>query len=160
MRIRLLLWTSLTALAVACGSQEPPNDPTLFVNTTKLGFGQELNSGTFIGTTGFNSVFLRNDGVKTLTIASANLSGDSAFSINQPLDKTTLDYKDSATMTIAFVPHAPPKVHTGTLTITSDAKNTPTVTVSLSGCGVNPVTPDLSICENSTDFPQTSLTAE
>ena len=155
MRFRLLLLASVVALSAACGSQEIPSTPTLFIDRTNLGFGQELNSGTYIGTITYESILLRNDGVADLIIASPALtSPDNTFTIEGP-DKTTLAYKDTASIQFAFKP-TQAKVSSGTLVITSNAKNTPEVTVNLSACGVTPPTgsnsPDLSYCKNSTDF--------
>ena len=152
MRFRLLLLTSFAALsAVACGSQEPPTYPDLFIDRTNLGFGQELNSGTYIGTITYNAILLQNNGDADLTISGYQLTGDDNAFTTQGFDNTTLKYQGTATMELAFKP-VTTKVYNGTLVITSNAKNTPSVTVTLSGCGVDPNHSDLSYCKKSTDF--------
>jgi hypothetical protein len=156
MRLRLLFLASIVTVAAACGgSQEIPVKPTLFIDRTKLGFGQEDNSGTYIGATGYDSILLRNDGQDELDLTSVTLTGDDGKFTQVGPDKTTLKYQDTASIEIDFEP-SKPKVYSGTLVIASNAANTPSVTVTLSGCGVTPVTPpadpDLSYCLNSDDF--------
>jgi hypothetical protein len=144
------MWmVSCFALTLAC---EPaiPEVPTIELNRTKLGFDQEFNSGTFIGTTKFNNVEIRNIGVQDLIIESSALTGNRFTKQGPPL--TTLGYNDVTAIEVAFTPNAA-QHYTGTLTITTNAANGATQTVQLSGCGVDPVVNDLSYCEKEDDFP-------
>ena len=146
---RLLLWTSLSLFAVACGPPQPKETPQIFTDRTKIGFGQESNSATFIGTTGFGTLYIRNDGVQNLVLNSVSVEG--ARFATDGATSTTLGFHDVSTVEVRFTPTAA-QLYPGTLTITSNAENEPTVTVTLSGCGVVSPNPDLSYCEKATDF--------
>jgi hypothetical protein len=148
MRARLLLWTSLVGL-VACGPPAPKEKPQISLDRTKLGFNQEFNSGTFIGTTTFNTVVITNEGVEDLVLSNVSISG-SEFTKTGP-DLTTIPFHKTAVVEVAFTPTAP-QLYSGSLTIDSNAENEPSAVVDLSGCGVDPNKVDLSYCKKSTDF--------
>jgi hypothetical protein len=119
------------------------------VDRTKLGFNQEFNSATFLGTTTFNTLLIRNDGVQDLVLTNVALAG-ADFTETGP-DLTTLAFHKTTVIEVAFTPTAA-QLYAGTLTIDSNAENEARVVIDLSGCGVNPAAVDLSYCKKSTDF--------
>lgn len=137
MRQAALLVTIFVGLA-GCGkgAGDSPQQPTLVTDRDSLGFGQENGSGTYVGTSVANSLQLENTGLDDLKIQSADLSGDSAFTMVGP-DVTTIPWQTSALITVYFAPPAA-GTYSATLTITSNAQNTPTKTIAITGLGIDP----------------------
>jgi hypothetical protein len=104
--------------------------PTLSASPTSVSFGNQ----TVGSTSGTQSVTISNSGG-----ASASVSGVSVTSgFSQTSNCSTIAVGASCTVNVAFAPSASGAV-TGTLTVTSNAANSPT-TVALSGTGVNSTT--------------------
>jgi hypothetical protein len=114
---------------VACEKESLPQEPQLWVNREDIGFG--LN---YIGTKPQESLTIENHGLDDLTIESATLSGDGAFTLEGPL-KTVLKGKERTFLRVIFTPTAA-KDYSSTLTIKSNAQNTPEQTVPVTGKGV------------------------
>jgi hypothetical protein len=112
------------------GSPNPPaSKSTLSVSATSLQFGSET-----VGTQEQQSLTLTAVGNAPVNISSITLSGGS-FQAVPPALPATLKGGQSLTMPVQFIPKSPGSAQ-GMLTIASDAANTPTVAVSLSGVGV------------------------
>src|SRR5581483_1728975 len=99
----------------------------LGVTPTTLDFGN-----TVVGTNSTQSVTLRNTGSASIAISQAAVAG-SGFSISGLSLPLTLTTGQSAPFSVKFAPQAAGAV-TGTITVVSDASNSP-ATVSLSGNG-------------------------
>ncbi len=110
----------------------PPqqNDPSgsLGVNTLSLDFGSVpvASSKTL-------SLTATNNGAADITVSSVTFSAPQ-FTLSQPTIPLTIAAGQSSTFSVVFAPTAVGNI-TGTMTITSDASNSPAV-VSLSGAGV------------------------
>lgn len=146
---RSLLVGSLCSFAIlsgfaACGKAPVVCDgETLTTNAqacsdrTSLGFAREFNSGTFIGTKPIDTIAIRNGGAQDLTITSANLSGDSAFTlVTEPAElPATIKANKAFYLQVTFAPTAA-KLYTGKIVVESNAENGATKEFGLSGCGV------------------------
>lgn len=115
-----------------------PEKPQLITDVDSIGFGQEFNSGTFIGTSAQRSLQLFNGGLTPLTISSTMMTGNdvSAFIVEQPL-KMVIKGQETTFMRFFFQPKEA-RVYSATLTIISDAQNTPNKQIAISGRGINP----------------------
>jgi hypothetical protein len=112
------------------GSPNPPaSKSTLSVSATSLQFGSET-----VGTQEQQSLTLTAVGNTPVNISSITLSGGS-FQAVPPALPATLKGGQSLTMPVQFIPKSTGSAQ-GMLTIASDAANTPSVAVSLSGVGV------------------------
>jgi hypothetical protein len=100
-------------------------------------FGLEVRSGTRIGTAPIESVAIRNGGLEDLTISSVSVLGDSAFTVMTApgMLPAAIKGKKNFIVTVAFAP-TQAKLYTGSLSIVSNAQNTPTQVIQLSGCGI------------------------
>lgn len=135
MRNVLLMAIFIGLAGCGKGGADLPQAATLQTDRDSLGFGQENGSGTYVGTTGRNSLQIENQGLDDLVIQSVDLSGDDAFSMEGP-DVTTVISGTSALVTLYFTPsHA--GTFTGKLTITSNDAHSPKE-VTLSGLGIDP----------------------
>lgn len=137
----LVIAVAIIVGSSGCGKGEEPlkPKPQLLLDRDSLGFGQEFNSGTFIGQSPVQSLRIQNDGQQLLTLTSVTLSGDSAFMMTPP-PKTMLKQREFTFVQLSFKP-TEEKVYSGTLTIVSDAENAPMKTVAVTGRGIKP-TPD------------------
>jgi hypothetical protein len=104
----------------------------LTVSASNLSFGN-VN----VGTSSSQSVRFTNSGNSNITIASVIFSG-AGFNVSGLSYGFILGPTQTATLNVTFAPAATGSV-TGSVTITSDAANSP-VSVGLSGMGVQPVT--------------------
>ncbi|MFN0062926.1 MAG: hypothetical protein ACKVPX_10470 [Myxococcaceae bacterium] len=148
--VSMMLVLTATLALTAC-EETPPEEPTLLIDRTSLGFGQEFNSGTFIGTTGFATLLLKNEGVQDLVISNVSLSAPNTFSFQGP-STTTIELNQSAFIEVRFVPTAVRRDE-GTLNIVSNAVNLPNLDVGLSGCGISPTPPSATNhCLRNTDL--------
>ncbi|MBI3186021.1 MAG: hypothetical protein HYZ28_28120 [Myxococcales bacterium] len=111
-----------------------PQKPQLVVDRDSIGFSQEFGSGTFIGTKPQESLMLQNKGLENLLITSVSMAGDSAFTINGPL-KSELKGNERTYIQIIFAPTAE-KNYSATITIVSNAENTPQKLVPVTGRGL------------------------
>lgn len=138
-------WLPIIMLALAgCGNEVPdiPEAPQLFTDRDAMEFNTEFRSGTFIGQTTFNSLILENRGQQALEITGITLTGPAVFTLKLPEGFTpgtplTLDTYDRAFVEVAFKPTDDVE-YTGTLTIQSNAGNTPQKLVQLKGEGITP----------------------
>lgn len=101
-----------------------------------IGFAQEFGSGTYIGTAPQESLLIENGGLETLTLHSATLQGDDAFTLEGPL-KTELKGKERTFLRIIFSP-TEEKQYQATITLSSNAENAPTKLIPVSGRGIRP----------------------
>ena len=109
--------------------------PAVVLAPTSLSFADQEVSTTSPAQT----VTLTNAGTAPLTLASLTTSGDFAHTHDCPLDPATLAAGASCSIAITFTPTAPGP-HSGTLTVTDDAPDSPQ-TLPLSGTGVEPPAP-------------------
>lgn len=135
-KVVLLLAIFVGLVGCGKGAGDSPVTPQLKTDRDSLGFGQENGSGTYVGTSVANSVQIQNLGQDDLVIQSAELSGDSAFTMVGP-DVTTVPWQTSALITVYFAPPAAGS-YSATLTIKSNAENAPTKTIAITGLGVSP----------------------
>jgi hypothetical protein len=132
-------------LALAgCGNEvaEIPDAPQVFTDRDEMGFNTEFFSGTYVGQTAFNSLAIENRGREALEITDISLSGPGVFTLKLPEGFTPgtplkLETYDRAFVEVAFKPTDDVE-YQGTLTITSNAGNTPSKQVALRGKGVTP----------------------
>lgn len=129
---------------VACDGDSLLSKAQLCPDRSALLFAQEFRSGTFIGVTAFENLSLRNGGVETLKVTEVTVTGDSAFTYVASWDDTPNDGMipqteiigaKTAFIEVRFKP-TQPKAYTATLTVTSNAENSPTRSFEISGCGV------------------------
>jgi hypothetical protein len=116
---------SLTEAAQACADR------------AGLGFSREFGSGTLIGTAPQDTLAIRNGGLADLSITSATVSGDSAFTLTTVPDTfpATIQGNTYFYMRVVFTP-TQPKLYTAKITVSSNAQNFPTREFDLSGCGI------------------------
>jgi hypothetical protein len=140
----LMCFSACGKAPVACDGDSLLSKAQLCPDRNSLGFAQEFRSGTFIGVTAFESLALRNGGVATLNLSEITVTGDSAFSYAASWDDnpndgtipaTSVIGAQSAFIEVRFKPTAA-KQYTASLTITSNAENSPAKTFAISGCGV------------------------
>jgi hypothetical protein len=137
MLLRPLLFAPIILALAGCGNggTNSPQKPQISLDSLAMDFNQQFGSGTYIGAKPQNSVQIRNQGLNPLTLTSVRLAGDSAFTMQAPPDGTSIPWQHEAFVTVTFAPTAA-KAYNGQITILSNADNTPTVTVTLSGRGV------------------------
>jgi hypothetical protein len=146
MRLRTL-WLPIILLALAgCGEGEEiklEKGPYLQVDRESLGFGLEFGSGTFIGTTGFNSLYLENRGDQPLKLTGVSKTGNAAFTLRLPTELAegqplVLESLKRAFIEVQFKPQDV-KLYQGVLAIKWDNAGTEvTKEIALSGCGIRP----------------------
>jgi len=136
---------------VGCGNPPAPcagdsllQRPQLCPDRDSLGFAQEFGSGTFIGTKPVENLAIRNGGIEDLTLSAVATTGDPAFKFSASWDDTPGDndipgisVKGNTTVFIQ-VEFAPTqaKQYTASVTVTSNAENSPQKVFQVSGCGV------------------------
>jgi hypothetical protein len=138
MPLRTLLACTVFLALLACGKETLPQKPQLFTDRNSLGFGLEFNSGTYIGSAPPQSLLIENQGLDTLHLQSVSISGDAAFTMDQP-PKTELKGKEHTFLRVVFTP-TEVKSYSATITIISDAENLPTKTIAVTGRGIQPGT--------------------
>jgi hypothetical protein len=135
---RALISSCIFLALLACGKESLPQKPQLVTDRDSIGFGQEFNRGTFIGTSPQESLLLENRGLTELQITSVSIAGDTAFSIEGP-DKLVVKGKDHAFLRIIFTPTAV-KNYSGSISIVSNAENFPQKVITVTGRGIQPST--------------------
>lgn len=134
MPLRALV-TGLILVALAgCGKESMPDKPQLLLDRASIGFGQEFGSGTYIGTEPQESLLIENGGLQNLEISSVTIAGAAEFRITPP-PKKTLKGKEHTFVQIFFKP-TQVKAYSATLTIVSNAENTPSREVAVTGRGI------------------------
>ena len=144
MRLRPL-WIPIILLSLAgCGEDgvELEKGPFLKVDRDSLGFDQEFGSGTYVGATGFNSLYIENGGDAPLEISKISKSGSGTFSVRLPTElaegKTlTLESLKRTFIEVQFKP-GEARVYEGKLLIESNAANAAMKEILLSGKGLPP----------------------
>lgn len=123
--------------AVACDPDTLTERPQVCPDRDSLGFAQEFNSGTFIGAKPQESLIIRNGGLADLTVTAVNFSGDSAFTMTTEPAMLPAAVKGNKSFYIRVI-FAPTeaKLYTGTVTMASNAENSPNKVFQISGCGV------------------------
>ncbi|WP_224370265.1 Ig-like domain-containing protein [Hyalangium versicolor] len=149
MRLRHL-WFPIILLAMAgCGDDgdevQLEKGPFLFVDRESMGFDQEFGSGTYVGASTFNALYIENRGDEPLDITEVVKAAPAEFTILLPDELAKgqtlrLESRAHASIQVQF---KPTKVQTydGKFTIKSTAKNAPEKVVQLSGKGVTPPPP-------------------
>jgi hypothetical protein len=143
MRLRTR-WLPIIFFALAgCGNEaEVPKEPQLFTDRDEMAFNREFGSGTFVGQVGYNSLVFENRGEGTLQVTDITLSGPSQFKLVLPEGFTPGTPLELATFKRAFVQvefrPTDDVEYRGTLTLKSNAANTPEKVITLNGLGVNP----------------------
>jgi centrosomal CEP192-like protein len=143
MRLRPL-WLSVIFLALAaCGNEEdPPVEPTLFLDRESLGFGQEFGLNAYVKQEITESLYIENQGQQPLEITEVTKSGASQFTLVLPEqlargEPVKLEYGKRTFLQVVFKP-TEAKKYEGKLLIKSNAPNAPQKEILLSGIGVNP----------------------
>jgi hypothetical protein len=129
-RLRVILVGLLVSLVVGC--REPiPENAQLTIDPEKIDF-----ESRYIGTEPQMSLSLHNDGLADLVISGVDKTGDGAFTMTGPVE-TTVKGLDVTFIRFLFRPTAA-RAYSGSITIRSNAQNSPTLTVELAGVGVAP----------------------
>lgn len=137
---------SLAAVVLAVGlgagcPEEYPQKPQIRVPITPnnpLAF-----DAAFVGTSRQSTISITNKGLDDLVLDSVTLSGDSAFRRFSPTDGTTnptlmtVPANDTSYFSVLFNPTAAGSF-TGNVNIKSNAENTPSLDVPVSGTAINP----------------------
>ncbi len=112
------------------GVQPPANEPDISITPTSLDFGQVV-----VGSSTDRTLTISNLGAQTLTVSSLT-SSDSAFTVVSPA--TPFDVAPSAdqVVTLRFSPISA-VTYSGSLQLNSNDPDEPSLSVSLSGQGIN-----------------------
>jgi hypothetical protein len=138
MRLSSWLLAGSIAASLSCGPKPPPDNPFITTDRGSIGFGQEFGSGTFIGTKPMESLSINNEGLSDLHISSITLTGDPEFSMMpQTTPPVTVKGEQSTFVALFFAP-TQVKTYTANLNIKSDAENTKSLDVAISGKGLQP----------------------
>jgi hypothetical protein len=124
--------------AVPCAADAPLTDkPQVCPDRDSLGFGQEFGSGTRIGTKPQDSLIIRNGGLADLNITNVSFTGDSEFQITTEPATLPTGVKGNKYfyIRVIFSP-TEAKRYSGTITMASNAENSPSKTFAVTGCGV------------------------
>jgi hypothetical protein len=115
------------------GSAFDAGVPFIVADVATVAFAE----GTLIGTTRIDTLALTNEGLRELDITDVEETGDAAFTFKLvgPLP-LKVQGKQMTFIQVSFTPTAPRK-YSGTLTVTSNADNAPSLAIGLSGCGVS-----------------------
>ncbi len=124
-------------------TQSTSGSKTLSASPASLSFGN-----VSVGATATQSVTLKNGGTAAVTVSQTSVSG-SAFSITKGIPLSSIAAGQSVTLQIRFAPSSSGG-SSGTLTVTSDANNSPTA-VTLAGTGVAPFA-QLTVMPNNVNF--------
>ena len=124
-------------------TQSTSGSKTLSASPASLSFGN-----VSVGATATQSVTLKNSGTAAVTVSQTSVSG-SAFSITKGIPLSSIAAGQSVTLQVSFAPSSSGG-SSGTLTVTSDANNSPTA-VNLTGTGVAPVA-QLTVMPNNVNF--------
>lgn len=138
MRVRVLAASAAVIFValLACGKDDRPAGPTLVLDRDSLGFGQEFDTGVYVGTSKQESLMIQNQGREDLVISGVDFAGDSAFAMELS-DKMTVPAGERTFIRFTFTPPAA-QMYAATATIHSNAINAPDKVVELTGRGVDP----------------------
>ncbi|MDP2273553.1 MAG: hypothetical protein Q8N23_35110 [Archangium sp.] len=122
---------------VACDGESLTNAAQACPDRASLGFAQEFNSGTFIGTSVPEAIRIQNGGIADLNITSATFSGDTAFTLSTEPSTLPATIKGNKNffIRVLFAP-TEAKLYTGKITVQSNAELAPSLEFDVSGCGV------------------------
>jgi hypothetical protein len=145
MRLRHLLFPIILLTLVGCGDGDEvklEKGPFLFVDRESMGFDQEFGSGTYVGASSFNALYIENRGDEPLEITAIEKIAPGEFTVQLPEELTTgqplkLESRGHASVQVQFKPSAV-KTYEGRLSIHSNGKNAATKDITLSGKGVTP----------------------
>jgi hypothetical protein len=130
MSSRLLISLLSALIFAACSDSESiPQKPQIKLSP------ESIQTSSYVNSTFKAGVQIQNMGIDPLIISDVQLSGDGAFTRIEGPSKTTLNSRESAFVQLAFTP-TQVKAYSATLTITSNAENQATATVSLQGDGL------------------------
>jgi hypothetical protein len=123
-----------------CGTDSPPDSPTLQLPFTSSAASPVLFNGTQgveVGTTGYFAFGVSNAGNQALTLQDAGYAGDPAMALAVLTEAlpATLAFNDEFVVDLTCTPPAQ-ETYAGTVTILSNAVNGPTTVVYLSCTGV------------------------
>jgi hypothetical protein len=90
-----------------------------------------------VGTVKRETLQLKNEGAATLTISEVKVSGANPALFTAQIDTKSIDSLQKAFVAVDYAPTAAGK-HQATLTITSNAENSPVLEISLSATAVAP----------------------
>ncbi|MBU8894449.1 hypothetical protein DRW03_30470 [Corallococcus sp. H22C18031201] len=144
MRLKTLWLPIILIAAAGCGNDDEnlPNSPQLVIDRNAMQFDTEYNSGTYVGRSTYNTLYIRNGGLQTLEITDIAVSGPSEFKLTPPegwVAGQPLKLETNA-KTFIQVTFSPKKAgdFTGKLTVQSNAANTPSLEIPLTAKGINP----------------------
>jgi hypothetical protein len=138
MRLSSWLLAGSLAASLGCGPKPPPDNPFITVDRASIGFGQEFGSGTFIGMKPMESLSINNEGLGDLTISAITLTGDPQFTM-MPATTPPVTVKGmQSTFVALFFSPDQAKIYTANLNIKSNAENTMSLDVAISGKGIEP----------------------
>ncbi|MDI1466306.1 ThuA domain-containing protein [Catellatospora sp. KI3] len=130
------------------GGGTQPGSATLEASPASLAFGNTVINTTTPGVT----VTITNTGTAAATLSGTGISAQFSRTDNCT---GTLAAGASCFAMVSFAPTST-GAKTGTFTLASNASN-PTLTVNLSGTGIDPIPPTLSVSPPSITFPDTSI---
>jgi hypothetical protein len=144
MRLRHLCFPIILLTLAGCGGDDVQLEkgPFLFVDRESMGFDQEFGSGTYVGASTFNALYIENRGDEPLEIAAIEKIAPAEFIVQLPQELANgqplkLESRGHASLQVQFKP-ASATTYEGRLSIRSNAKNAATKDVLLSGKGVTP----------------------
>lgn len=124
-----------------------PEKPQLLVDRDSIGFGQEFDRGTYVGAKPQESLLISNGGLENLVISNVAITGDSAFSIDGPSPCLGADGgtvmpcevkgKGRTFLRIIFAP-TQAKEYAASIVIDSNAENSPSKAIPVTGLGMLP----------------------
>jgi hypothetical protein len=142
MRLRTLLFPIITLALAGCGGDDDvklEKGPFLFVDRESLGFDQEFGSGTYLGRSTFNTLYIENRGDEPLELTEVIKAAPSQFKLNLPAplpeEPVRLESRKRAYIEVQFTP-TEARVYRGKFTLKSNAANAPLRDIALSGCGI------------------------
>ena len=127
---RLLISLLSALIFAACSESDSiPQKPQIKLSP------ETVQTSSYVNSTFKAGVQIQNTGLDPLVLSDVQLCGDAAFTKVDGPSKTTLNRGESSYVQLAFTP-TQVKAYSGTLTITSNAENKATATVSLQGDGL------------------------
>jgi hypothetical protein len=147
MRLRYLWSPILLLVLAACGGDDLKLEKGPFLKPAKetLEFEQEFYKGTYIGASTFNTLTVENGGDQPLEITDVIKPPEAAFTMTLPEEFKDVDGHHTLTLqsrghTFIQVQFKPTKAqqYNSQFTIKSNALNTPSKDIVLSGTGLTP----------------------
>jgi len=136
MRLKPVLFAA-SALLFACSNEGLPENPQLQPDRTEIRFGGEFSEGVWVGTVKRETLQLKNIGTATLAIGDVSVSGADASLFTTQIDTVSVGSLQKAFVAIDYAPTAA-GTHQATLTVTSNAENSPVLEIALSATAVAP----------------------